>query len=53
VDADRTSVTHQSCKKDGEQSSWLNAMVGDCLCYVAGSRDQRSHLLTTAGKKLI
>jgi len=32
VDVDRTSVTHQSCKKDGKQSSWLNAMVGDCLC---------------------
>ena len=32
MDVDRSSVTHRSCKKDGEQSSWLNAMVGDCLC---------------------
>ena len=32
MDVDRASVAHRSCKKDGEQSSWLNVMVYDCLC---------------------
>ena len=34
MDVDRSSVTHRSCKKDGEQSSWFNAMVDDCLCLL-------------------
>ena len=34
MDVDRSSVTHRSCKKDGKQSSWFNAMVDDCLCLL-------------------
>ena len=32
MDVDRASVAHRSCKKNGMQSSWVNVMVGDCLC---------------------
>ena len=50
MDVDRASVAHRSCKKDGEQSSWLNVMVGDCLCLWKAVATNEINL-STEGKK--
>ena len=52
MDVDLSSVAHRSCKKDGEQSYWLNAMVGDCLClWKAVASNEISSNRLKAGKR--
>ena len=54
VDVDCSSVVHRSCKKDGEQSYWLNAMVGDCLClWKAVAINEIMYNRLKAGKRAV